>query len=118
MSPRLFALVAALLTTAASIVLSTACQSQSYRVMPVRAGALYTSKGDRCGIRFENLNFQEASSKYENLGLISVTGTSSDEFTGAMKSDVERAACHMGADAVSLNVATQGVFQFMVWRGR
>ena len=118
MSPRLFALVAALLTTAASIVLSTACQSQSYRVMPVRAGALYTSKGDRCGIRFENLNFQEASAKFENLGLISLSGTSSDEFTDPMKADVEKAACHMGGDVVSLNVSAPGMFQFIVWRAK
>jgi hypothetical protein len=89
-----------------------------YTVTPSRLGALYPSKGEKCGIRFENLNFQEASSKYESLGLISVTGTSSDELTDAMKRDVERAACHMGADAVSLNVASPGVFQFMAWRGR
>jgi hypothetical protein len=90
----------------------------SYQVTPVRIGALYPSKGDRCGIRFENLNFQEASSKYENLGMVSLTGTGSDEFTDAMKADVERSACHMGGDVVSVNASTNGFFQFMVWRAR
>ena len=116
MSPRLLALVPALVLLGASIVLSAACQS--YRVVPVRAGALYTSKGDRCGIRFENLNFQEASAKFENLGLVSVSGTSSDEFTDPMKADVEKAACHMGGDVVSLNVSAPGTFQFIVWRAK
>jgi hypothetical protein len=89
-----------------------------YQVTPMRVGALYPSKGDHCGIRFENLNFQEASSKYEHLGMVSLTGTGSDEFTDAMKSDVERSACHMGGDAVSLNGSANGFFQFMVWRAR
>jgi hypothetical protein len=92
--------------------------SGSYRVTPTRVGALYPSKGDTCGVRFENLTFQEAGSKYENLGMVSLTGTSSDEFTGAMKADVERAACHMGGDVVSLNASGNGFFQFLVWRGR
>src|SRR5580704_2130716 len=85
---RLAALVAASLA-------ALACGSMSYRVTPARIGALYTSKGDRCGIRFENVTFQEGSSKYENLGLVTLSGTSGDDFTDPMKADVERAACHM-----------------------
>ena len=38
-----------------------------YHVTPTRVGALYPSKGEACGVRFENLDFLEASSKYENL---------------------------------------------------
>jgi hypothetical protein len=94
-----------------------ACGS-AYRVTPMRSGALYTSKGDACGIRFENVNFQEGSSKYEQLGLVSLSGTSGDDFTDAMKKDVEKAACHMGGDAVSLNASAPGVFQFLVWRAK
>lgn len=90
----------------------------SYQVTPARIGALYPSKGDKCAIRFENLNFQEASAKYEQLGLVTLTGTGSDEFTDPMKADVEKSACHMGGDAVSLNASTNGMFQFMVWRNR
>ncbi len=89
-----------------------------YTVTPTRMGALYTSKGDRCGLRFENLNFQEASSKYESLGMVTLTGTSGDEFTDKMKTDVEKAACHMGGDVASLNASAPGMFQFLVWRGR
>jgi len=87
-------------------------------VTPVRSGALYTSKGDRCGIRFENVSFQEGASKYENLGLVTLTGTSGDDFTDGMKADVEKAACHMGGDAVSLNASVPGMFQFIVWRAK
>ncbi len=89
-----------------------------YRVTPIRSGALYPSKGEACSVQFQNLNFQEASAKYEGLGLISVSGASGDEFTPTMKKDVERAACKMGADHVSLNASGPGMFQFMVWRSR
>lgn len=94
-----------------------ACMS-TYRVTPTRSGALYASKGAACAVQFQNLNFQEGSAKYENLGLVSLTGTSGDEFTPQMKKDVERAACKMGGDAVSLNASAPGVFQFIVWRAR
>src|ERR1700688_4820701 len=76
-----------------------------YTVTPTRVGALYASKAEACAARFENLTFLEASSKYENLGMISLTGASSDEFTDPMKHDVERAACKMGGDVVSLNAS-------------
>jgi hypothetical protein len=94
-----------------------ACTGQ-YRVTPMRSGALYPSKGEACAMQFQNLNFQEASAKYENLGLISLSGASGDEFTAQMKKDVERAACKMGGDAVSLNGSGPGFFQFIVWRAR
>jgi hypothetical protein len=90
----------------------------SYRVTPIRSGALYPSKGAACTVQFQNLNFQEGSAKYENLGLVSLTGTDGDEFTPQMKKDVERAACKMGGDAVSLNASAPGIFQFIVWRSR
>ena len=93
------------------------CMS-SYRVSPIRSGALYPSKGAACNVQFQNLNFQEGSAKYENLGLVSLTGASTDELTPEMKKDVERAACKMGGDAVSLNAAAPGIFQFIVWRSR
>jgi hypothetical protein len=93
------------------------CMS-AYRVTPIRSGALYPSKGAACTVQFQNLNFQEGSAKYENLGLISLSGAGGDEFTPPMKKDVERAACKMGGDAVSLNASAPGVFQFIVWRAR
>jgi hypothetical protein len=84
----------------------------------MRVGALYPSKGEGCSIQFQNLNFQEGSAKYENLGLISLMADGGDEFTPQMKKDVERAACKMGGDAVSLNASMPGHFQFNVWRAR
>jgi hypothetical protein len=89
-----------------------------YRVDSVRLGAVYQGKGERCGLRFENLNFQEGSSKYQQIGMITVSGSGSDEFTAAMKADVERAACQMGGDAVTLNAGMRGAFQFLVWRAK
>jgi hypothetical protein len=90
-----------------------------YHVTSARMGAVYPSKGDACTVQFENVTFQEGSSKYESIGLVSLTGTGSgDEFTDAMKADVQKAACKMGGDAVSLNASAPGMFQFMVWRAR
>jgi len=45
-----------------------------------------------------------------NLGFVSLTGISDGELTPKMKSDVERAACKMGGDAVSLNASGPGIF--------
>ena len=50
--------------------------------------------------------------------MVSLTGASSDEFTDPMKHDVERAACKMGGDVVSLNASGPNFFQFIVWRAR
>ncbi len=91
--------------------------TMGYNVMPSRMGALYPSKGEACGIRFENLNFGEASAKYESLGMVTLTGAGSD-FTDPMKKDVEREACKMGGDAVSMNASAPGMFQFLVWRSK
>jgi len=79
-----------------SLLALAGCMS-SYRVTPIRSGALYPSKGAACTVEFQNLNFQEGSAKYENLGLVSLTGATGDEFTPQMKKDVERAACKMAA---------------------
>jgi hypothetical protein len=108
---------AALLFLLLALVGLTGCVS-AYRVTPVRSGALYPSKGEACSIQFQNMNFQEASAKYEHLGLINLSGAEGGEFTPQMKKDVERAACKMGADAVSLNASVQNNFQFLVWRAR
>jgi hypothetical protein len=100
----------------AVFLLSAGCSP--YHVTSARMGAVYPSKGEACTVQFENLTFQEGSSKYESIGLVSLTGSGSDEFTDAMKADVQKAACKMGGDAVSLNASVQGMFQFMVWRAR
>ena len=99
---------------AVAAVLSAACSP--YHVTSARMGAVYPSKGEACTVQFENLTFQEGSSKYESIGLVSLTGSGSDEFTDTMKADVQKAACKMGGDAVSLNASVSGMFQFMVWR--
>jgi hypothetical protein len=108
------------LVSAASVASLAACGGGGfgYNVTPVRVGALYPSKGEACSIRFENLNFLEASSKYQQLGMVTLTGTGGTDFTDSMKHDVEREACKMGGDAVSLNASVPNSFQFLVWRAR
>ena len=88
-----------------------------YRVTAMRSGALYPAKPN-CAIRFENLNHQEAWGKYEQLGLITISGHDSDEFSPAMKRDVERSACTMGGESVTMNASSTGLFQFIVWRSK
>jgi hypothetical protein len=100
------------------LVLALPACGPSYHVSAARVGALYPSKGVACKVQFQNLNFQEASTKYENLGLVTLSGAASDEFTDPMKKDVEQAACKMGGDAVSLNASGPRFFQFIVWRNR
>lgn len=63
----------------------------SYQVTPSRVGALYQSEGDACEVRFENLGWQEASASHQHLGLVTISGAPSSEFTD---------------------------FQFVVWRGK
>ncbi|HEX8796218.1 MAG TPA: hypothetical protein VF765_34950 [Polyangiaceae bacterium] len=106
------------LLAAAAIAVGLLLACSPYRVTSARMGAVYPSKGDACTVQFENVTFQEGSSKYESIGLVSLTGSGSDEFTDAMKADVQKAACKMGGDAVSLNASVPGMFQFMVWRAR
>lgn len=77
-------------------------------------------------MRFENLTVQEGSSKYENIGTVTIANqryymfdsSVPDDFSEGMKADVQNAACKMGGDAVSLNTSTRGYFQFLVWRAR
>lgn len=105
-------------TLALPAVLAVLISCSPYHVTSARMGAVYPSKGKACTVQFENLTFQEGSSKYESIGLVSLTGSGSDEFTDTMRADVQKAACKMGGDAVSLNASVPGMFQFMVWRSR
>lgn len=89
-----------------------------HRVMTSRMGAVYGPKGASCALRFENLNHQEAYAKYEMLGLVTVYDMPSSEVTPAVKKDIEREACKIGGDAVTLNAGMQNVLQFSVWRAK
>ena len=115
---RSFSPPSAVSGAAFAFVVAALAACSSYRVTPIRSGALYPSRGGACAVEFQNLNFQEASAKYENLGLVTLSGTDGDEFTAPMKKDVEQAACKMGGDHVSLNASAPGMFQFIVWRSR
>lgn len=90
----------------------------AHRLDSARMGAVYTAKPAPCGVRFENLNHQEASAKFDMIGLITVSNMSSSALTEAVKRDVEREACNLGADAVTLNVGTGNVLQFAAWHSK
>lgn len=87
------------------------------RVMTARMGAVYGPKGASCAIRFENLNHQEAYAKYEMLGLVTVYDVESG-LTPPVKKQIEREACKIGGDAVTLNAGMADVLQFSVWRAK
>lgn len=86
--------------------------------MTARMGAVYTAKPPTCGVRFENLNHQEASASYEMIGLVSVYGMESSALTDDVKRQVEREACAIGADAVTLNAGMGSVLQFAAWHAK
>ena len=87
-------------------------------VTTIRMGGAYLSRGANCSIRFENLDYQEATSKYEQIGIISLTGTS--ELTDVAKKEVEGEACKIGAHVLTLNASvgseTSGMIQFLALR--
>lgn len=89
-----------------------------HSVHSARMGAVYTAKPAPCAVRFENLNHQEASAKFDMIGLITVMNMPSSALTEGVKRDVEKEACNLGADAVTLNVGTGDVLQFAAWHAK
>jgi hypothetical protein len=88
------------------------------RVTTIRMGAVYAPKPDGCGVRWENLNHQEALSKYEMIGLITITNMRSSALTEDVRHDVDREACTLGADAVTLNAGVNTNLQFVAWHSK
>lgn len=101
-----------------ALVLACLAGCGGHRVSAARMGAVYTAKKAPCGLRFENLNHQEASAKFDMIGLVTVTDMPSSALTDEVKRDVEREACGLGADAVTLNAGVGNVLQFAAWHAK
>ncbi len=88
-------------------------------ISSIRVGGIYAPNPDSCKVSFENLDYQQATATYEQLGLISVTG---GELTDKVRDEVRKKACRMGADVLTLNAAVDtgykaaNMTQFLVLR--
>ena len=86
-------------------------------------GAIYDAKPVGCAIKFEQLDFQQASAQYKVIGMITLTGTKSSGLDADTKRIITQKACELGADAVTLNAASDtgsamvgGMIQFLALR--
>lgn len=80
----------------------------------VRMGAVYMDRGPGCGVAFENLSFQEAMARGQQIGMITLQGT--DALDPASKVVVEAEACKVGADFVTFNAGMGTMLQFLAWK--
>jgi len=87
---------------------------------------MYPSVPAGCSVRFENLTYQEASAKYDQVGLVSLTGTSDEPqaWEGVTKEKLWPKVCEIGGTVVTMNGAAggqsvmgmgTGMIQFGVW---
>ena len=78
------------------VLATTACST--VRATSIRMGRMYPAQGSTCDLRFENLTFQEASAKYEQIGLVQLTGTGEAQpqgWEGDTKAQLAPKACEM-----------------------
>jgi hypothetical protein len=108
------------------VLATTACST--VRATSIRMGRMYPAQGSTCDLRFENLTFQEASAKYEQIGLVQLTGTGEAQpqgWEGDTKAQLAPKACEMGGTVVTVNATSggsnvgfgmgTGMIQFAVW---
>ena len=92
----------------------------------MRMGRTYPARPASCDIRYENLTFQEANANYEQVGLVSLSGTSDEPqaWEGITKQRLQPKACEIGGTVVTMNAAGgpgavmgmgTGIVQFAVW---
>lgn len=92
----------------------------------MRMGRLYPARSASCDVRYENLTFQEANAKYEQIGLVSLSGTSDEPqaWEGITKQKLQPKACELGGTVVTMNASGgqgsvlgmgTGIVQFAVW---
>jgi len=108
------------------VLATTACST--VRATSMRMGRMYPARESTCDLRFENLTFQEASEKYEPIGLVQLTGTREAQpqgWEGDTKAQLTPKACELGGTVVTVNAASggsnvglgmgTGMIQFAVW---
>lgn len=94
-----------------------------------RMGRVFPSLPAGCPVRFENIPHQEAYNRYEQVGLVTLSGTSNQpqSWDGETRDLLAPKVCEIGGSIVTLNAATggeshmgmgTGMIQFAVWRER
>lgn len=94
------------------------------------SGKLQEPLPEGCPVKFENVGFQEAQAKFEQVGMVTLTGTD-ESYTafwkGKTKKELWPKVCKLGGTIVTPNGAMAGesvmgvgtgMIQFMVWRER
>jgi len=92
-----------------------------------RTGKVFPSLPPDCPIRFENISHAEASNQYEQVGLVTLTGTSDQpqSWEGETRDLLAPKVCEIGGSIVTMNASFggdtrmgTGMIQFVVWRER
>lgn len=108
--------------------LATGCASSNLMAMSQRSGKIYPNLAGGCPVRFENLSYLEAFTRFEQVGLVTLSGatTQPQAWEGETKEKLWPKVCEIGGTIVTMNAATNpgytvngqgmGVIQFMVWR--
>lgn len=97
-------------------------------VSAMRTGKIYAALPATCPVTFKNLSFQEARGKYEQIGLVSLTGAKESQpqtWTGKTKEMLQPKVCQMGGHIVTFNASGgsgtvmgmgTNIIQYIVWR--
>ncbi len=108
------------------VVSVAACSSLNASAM--RTGAVVPGRAANCDVRFDNVDFQAASGKYQQVGMVTLSGTKDQPIAweGETKQRLQPKACELGGTVVTLNAGMNqsaagfgaGMIQFMVWRDK
>src|SRR5438132_12626132 len=95
-----------LLTT---LVLAASACSNLYAT-GARVGRIYPSLPAGCAVRFENLTFQEANARYDQVGLVTLSGASNQPqaWEGETRDRLWPKVCEVGGNVVTLNAGASG----------
>src|SRR5262245_37739202 len=108
----------------AGLVAWAACSS--VHATAQRVGRSYPALATGCPVRFENLTFQEANGRYDQVGLVSLSGTSDEPqgWEGITRDRLWPKVCEIGGTVVTPNAMMggesvmgrgTGMIQFAVW---
>jgi len=101
-----------------------ACGS-NLRATTMSSGKMFPSQPANCEVKFENLGYQDASAKYDAVGLAQLTGADDEPqaWEGKTKEMLSPKVCAMGGTVVTPNAVAgvgtghgTGIIQFAVWR--
>lgn len=106
------------------MILAAGCSS--VHASSQRVGRLTTPRSPGCEVRFENLTFAEADARYEQVGLVTLSGTSDapQAWEGDTREQLWPKVCEIGGTIVTPNAMSggqsvmgmgTGMIQFSVW---